>query len=214
MDWDKGHPNDDAVERYSLGALEPEEEAAFEEHLLLCEFCQQRVSDADDYVRAMRTAATRAERAIPAMTRPPMARSLPIPLAGALAAGLLAVVFVAPRPEPVRGSAEITLAATRGSASRTISSVTAPANHRISMRLDAYGLVPRDRYLVRLVDAAGTTLLEAPAAIHNGALQVDYPAGCKPGQYWVRVFGPRAEGSRDELLREFGFQVRDGGSQP
>jgi anti-sigma factor RsiW len=51
------HPDEGELEKYSMADLRAEEAAAFEEHLLQCEHCQQRLADADAYVAAMRRAA-------------------------------------------------------------------------------------------------------------------------------------------------------------
>jgi hypothetical protein len=51
------HPDDDAVERYSLGKLIGPELVALEEHLLICGWCQIRVTEADEFVVCQRLAA-------------------------------------------------------------------------------------------------------------------------------------------------------------
>ncbi len=204
MNWEHGHPDDNAVEAYSLGTLIEEHEAAFEEHLLLCEVCQQRVTEADNYVRALRTAVTRIEHAPPA-PRPilPLRSLFPLPLAGLLAAGALAVVFLAPPSHPVTGTASVHLKASRGAAVDTPQSSTVPAYHQIRMSLDANALPVRDRYIVELVDSAGHVLWQTPPTLEGDTLQLTYPTGCEPGSYWVRVYDPART-----LLREYGLEVR------
>ena len=47
---------DETIERYAMGRLPHNSLARFEEHLLLCESCQDRVTLTDAYVKGMRLA--------------------------------------------------------------------------------------------------------------------------------------------------------------
>ena len=51
------HLDDGDIEKYSMGGLTDSEAASLEEHLLVCEHCQQRQAESDAYVAAMRRAA-------------------------------------------------------------------------------------------------------------------------------------------------------------
>jgi hypothetical protein len=57
--------HDDTVENFALGRLKGNSLTRFEQHLLLCAECQERVEQADVYVAVMRTTlqALRAEKA-------------------------------------------------------------------------------------------------------------------------------------------------------
>ncbi|MEZ5354387.1 MAG: hypothetical protein R2762_17260 [Bryobacteraceae bacterium] len=207
MTWEHGHPDEDAVEQYSLGTMPDDEQALFEEHMLLCELCQKRVEETDNYVRALRTAATRIQHAGAAQPKPkvvPRIRSFfPVPAASALAAAVLAIAVFAPRPEPVAGTAAVHLTALRGSSAAAGRLGTAPAHRQIEMTLDAAALPVRDSYVIELVDSTGKLLWQVPSKPAGDTLAVTYPAGCAPGQYWVRVYD-----SGRSLLREYGLQVR------
>jgi anti-sigma factor RsiW len=51
------HPDDDALERYALGAISDESELApLEEHLLACTDCLTRAERMEDYVLSVRSA--------------------------------------------------------------------------------------------------------------------------------------------------------------
>jgi anti-sigma factor RsiW len=53
-------PNaEETADLYCLGTLSASEAAAFEEHYVGCPRCAEAIAAADDYVRAMRTAAER-----------------------------------------------------------------------------------------------------------------------------------------------------------
>ena len=58
------HIAEDDLEAYSLGRLASAASAPLEEHLLVCEHCQERLAGWDDYLRAMR-AACRTSRQAP-----------------------------------------------------------------------------------------------------------------------------------------------------
>lgn len=62
---------EELIESYSLGHLACEECCRFEEHLLVCAQCQQRLSDADVYVACVKAAAV-------SYARKPNARVAPI----------------------------------------------------------------------------------------------------------------------------------------
>jgi len=68
------HPSDHVVERYATNDLAGEEKNDFEEHLLLCHTCQNRLTKSDEYLVALRTA-TRTIREL----RSCSPRSLPKP---------------------------------------------------------------------------------------------------------------------------------------
>ena len=51
------HPDEDQLERYSIDIMEARQAAAFEEHLLICDTCQDRLLDMETFVEAMRRAA-------------------------------------------------------------------------------------------------------------------------------------------------------------
>jgi hypothetical protein len=49
------HPSDHVVERYARNCLIGEEKNLFEEHLLLCQTCQNRLTRSDESLIAVRT---------------------------------------------------------------------------------------------------------------------------------------------------------------
>ena len=50
------HITDDFLDQYAMGTLPEPDTTVFEEHLLTCGECQDRVKAADAYVTAMRSA--------------------------------------------------------------------------------------------------------------------------------------------------------------
>ena len=58
MDEQHGrHPDDDQMEEYSLGLLSPTEIPGFEQHVMGCPNCQDRVAEMDAHVQGMQAAA-------------------------------------------------------------------------------------------------------------------------------------------------------------
>jgi predicted anti-sigma-YlaC factor YlaD len=53
------HIDEEIAERYAMRSLARDEAALVEEHLLVCETCRNRVTEADAYVRAMESAVPR-----------------------------------------------------------------------------------------------------------------------------------------------------------
>ena len=53
------HVDADELERYSLGDSEEASAARIEEHLLVCDACRERLTQVDEYHRAMREAAAK-----------------------------------------------------------------------------------------------------------------------------------------------------------
>jgi hypothetical protein len=60
-----GHVSDDVIEQYSMGTLPVFEVEPFEKHLLVCEACQDRLRDMDDFLAALRAAARKIARHVP-----------------------------------------------------------------------------------------------------------------------------------------------------
>jgi hypothetical protein len=54
------HVDSETLEAYSMGMSSQEETAFVEEHLLICETCQERLDETDSYVALMRMVAQQA----------------------------------------------------------------------------------------------------------------------------------------------------------
>jgi anti-sigma factor RsiW len=53
------HVSEDDLERYAMRTLPAPEVETLEEHLLNCSACRDRLTEADEYVAAMRSAAAK-----------------------------------------------------------------------------------------------------------------------------------------------------------
>ena len=50
------HPDDERIEAVALGSVRGRTLAIIEEHLLVCQLCQPRLTQADEYIAALRAA--------------------------------------------------------------------------------------------------------------------------------------------------------------
>ena len=57
LEENRHHPDGERMEQYALGLLDGSEIAGFEQHLLICHACQDRLAETDIYVRSMQSAA-------------------------------------------------------------------------------------------------------------------------------------------------------------
>ncbi len=198
------HLDDGNLEKYSMGDLLEIEAAGFEEHLLTCEHCQQRLAEADDYVLSMQRAAAQLRGRLahgPAVRRASWWN--PIRLVPALAAAALLVLMLGwwsaksdvPWPSPFA----LSLVATRSSGT----AVYAPAGAALQVRLDLTGLPELASYRLEMVDAAGGIVWQSAAAARDATVEANIP-GTRAGVYFIRVYSPAAE-----LLREFGLKIRN-----
>ena len=189
------HLNEDEVERYSIGSVSEPELAPLEEHLLLCETCQIRVTETDVYVAAVKAAGE-------SVWHEPARRRwefLFFRLAPAAAAAALLIVLAVESPRlsnRAQMPAAVTLEALRGSAIGK-----APAARPLIIRLDVTGLPQQKAYRLEAVDAAGNPVWKGEAAVEGLAAKASLPA-LGPGEYYLRIY--EASG---KLVREFGLET-------
>ncbi len=195
----QSHMDDGQVERYSMGDMTEEESARCEEHLLLCESCQERVTNTDTYVSAMSRAAAEVRRQPQEREWRSLLLARLAPLA-AVVAFLLVLVTIGVRYAsrgPVLPAVTVNLEAHRGAAvvART------PPGHRIRLGLDLTGIPAQPAYRVAVVDGAGRIVWNGEAQPRDGRANSTLPA-MNAGVYFVRLYGSSAE-----LLREYGLEV-------
>ena len=214
---ENGHLSEDAIELYSMARLDETLMEAFEEHLLLCEACQNRLEETDQFIHAYRTVAARAETEAAAVSRPDPAPAQssrwawltgaftgwrPLyAMGGALAAAALVIALVPRGPQGALIERSIELQAVRGSAPAVLS---APAASRLNLTLDITGLPAADPLRVAVARESGgdewSTTVERPA---SEKISVKPNSAFGPGLYWIRIYGPD-----NALLREYGLELK------
>lgn len=198
---DDRHASDDLLEKYSMGRLAGAELADLEEHLLLCELCQDRLAHEDQLRQSVRDAAA-ASGLVPraASVRPPSPKLAWV--VGMAAVALLTFAGVAWRAfHPSQSPpAVILLQATRGPET----SLAAPAGRPLALALDLTGLPRLSAYKVEIVDAHGNPVLQSTGVLQGQRLQAAVARGLPSGAYFVRLYNPAGE-----LLREYPLAVHD-----
>ncbi len=190
------HMDDAEIERYSRGTVTDTESDRFEEHLLLCESCQERVAECDE-VRGMRAASTFLRQQEQAQK--PRFWFLPrwIPILAAVVV-LLAVAAVVFRSIPGRPATPfaVGLTVTRGVAGMA----KVPALRPLVLSLDVSGL-PTQSFRIDVVNSVGRLQWQGSAAASDSITRVAVP-GLRPGFYFVRAYTQAGE-----MLREFGLEA-------
>ncbi|MCL5746347.1 MAG: hypothetical protein M1541_20855 [Acidobacteria bacterium] len=203
------HPCDEALEQYSIGALSASETGPFEEHLLVCTVCQDRLREVDVFVRTMRQAARNLqggrEGAGSRWTRLRLLAA-PAPACALALAGIAVLLPLTLRTwragTPAAGPATmLTLRAVRGN--DALGEPVAPAGKPLALLLDVIELPASASYRVELVNSHGAPLLASQVRVENGRAILAVPK-LAAGRYWIRVYEPAPQ---KELLREFGLQV-------
>jgi hypothetical protein len=184
----KNHPTEDEFESYSFDRLSGKQTEDFEEHLLICELCQSKFAQTDEYIRLMKAATSEyvGEHGgrLPFLPRDHALRGNAIAAAILLVSCLTALVsWRGPLGEPKT----VILNAYRGAASE------APAGRPLDLVIDLKDVRPAAGYRVEIVDATGQRVWfgGTPARLTKGLL---------PGVYWVRLATDTGE-----PLREFGL---------
>jgi hypothetical protein len=147
---DNRHATDEALERYSMDRLAGPELAEFEEHLLLCRVCQDRLAVEDNVKQRVRDGAE-------LLLRPSTAVQWRLPVlawsSGLVAVGLL--VFAGSQlpslHRPTAQPAVMLLQTTRGTENLTLAA--APAGRPLTLVLDLTDLQQFSAYTLEIVDA-------------------------------------------------------------
>jgi hypothetical protein len=201
------HLGEEEIEKYSLGDISGEEASRFEEHLLICESCQNRVTESDRYVSAMRCASAQIRREERRTEKRKWSFPRLIPALAALAAvaltaaiGLQWVTGTA-REYRNRGVEEpafaLNLVATRGSGIEA----RAPTGRTLVLQLDLAGLPPEPSFRLEMVDGLGRRVWQGAVIPQDSKAVVSVPQMPR-GVYFVRTSTPSGK-----LLREFGLVV-------
>lgn len=207
-DLAQAHPSERAVEEYVFERLAGQELDQFEEHLLVCELCQDRLVETGEYVAGMKAATGRLQQERPLIISRSRRRRwfeapawFPKPAWGAaLAVALLTVTIWIPRPAAENCDAEVTLTAMRGP-EQTAS--LAPAGKPFLLKADLTGVAGSGWLKLEIVDLAGRVVWGTSVQGEASALFTAVSRRLDAGQYWVRV--TNGEG---RLLREYGLEAR------
>jgi hypothetical protein len=184
------------LERYSMGTSSAEETALIEEHLLICEGCQDRLRETDDYLLAMRRASQQQRRGARGAGGRAWRFPTWFPALAAVACGLLLVVVTLRFVRSPGPSVAVSLTVLRGNGDGN----SAPAGRELLLHPDLTGLAEDSSYRLEIVDLTGRLVRQGTLARAQKAVTVP---GLGAGLYFVRVYLPAGE-----LLREYGLRIQ------
>jgi hypothetical protein len=196
MDIDAdNHIEETTLERYSMGSLAEGESAGVEQHLLICQICQTRVTEADAYIRAMKGAVPE----LPTVAEPSWWNFRLLLPAFAVCALLIAVSVLRFAPsDRDRSPAPIALFAMRGGDAEA----HGPSGRALLLQPDLNGLPAAPSYRLEIVNTSGSLAWQGMLSA-----QAQPPSAIVPSQsrgvYFVRVSLPSGQ-----LLREYALELR------
>jgi hypothetical protein len=207
------HVSEDQLECYSAGSLPETAVARVEEHVLVCETCQDKLAFADAWVLSVRRAGAQLRRE-PESTRDAAAFSsaglleslwhrLRVPhFVPALAASLIVLFavgwFLQSNKRVAVAPLAVSLEATRGEAVAHV-----PAHQPLAIHPNLDGLPQFSAYRLQIVDAVGKQVFQSSLAPVPGQNPASIVSGVTPGVYFARVYSPAGD-----LLREYALEAR------
>jgi hypothetical protein len=196
---DNEHLGEDQLERYSIGNLAEPDVAGLEEHVLMCEACQDKLAESDSWVRSVRRDALRRRTS---STHVWAGWSLPrlVPVLAAVVLLVAATVVLRFSRQVAVAPVAVALEATRGPAIAP----RIPASRPLMLEPGLEGLRPLDRYHLEIVDRVGKEVWQTDWAPVSGTASGILMPGLSRGTYFVRVY----DTSRT-LLREFALEAVD-----
>lgn len=201
-----GHISDDALERYAYGRLPDELITPLEEHLLICEACQARLEQLEQFIHIGMVAAqeVRSEQT----ARRSRARSWwdswlsPVPKqvwAGAFAAVVLAAVII-----PFTGFAPGSVDEAQLVASRDSGDLPRVRAGNVAVKIDTAELNRGSAYLVQLVDLTGKEIWKGSLQATGGPVRVAVGERLSRDQYLIRLY----ENGDPAPIKEYGLMVK------
>jgi len=184
------HISEEVLENYAFHRLPEIDVEAIEEHLLVCDRCQEALGQIDEYIALMK-------EAVVAPDVPVVAEPVRIPrryVVAAAAAAVLALGLFFPRGTPLPAES-VRLAAFRG-----VEMAHIHAGRPADFRIEVPDLEP-GLYRIDVVNETGRVLWTGTARAANGQISVHEPKALNQGVYWVRLYSPEGR-----ILREFGLQ--------
>lgn len=192
------HVCEDQLESYSIGNLAERHAAHVEEHVLICETCQDRLAEGDSLVRSIRRAALEWPSARKSVWIPWILPRV-VPVLAALILIVAATVALRFSRQGAVAPLAVVLEATRGPAV----AARVPSLQPLLLEPGLEGLPPLYWYHLEIVDRLGKEVWRADdAPVPGGASRVFVP-GLPQGTYFVRLYD-----SSRTLLREFAVEAR------
>ncbi len=190
------HADAEDLERYSMGSSPLDARPLFEEHLLTCEGCQDRLREIDAYLLAVRMSSERLRREKKAAKGREWRIQSWFQVLAAVACGMVLVVATPRFVRPPGRAVAVSLTAMRGDGGGS----SAPPARELMLHPDLTGLAEASSYRLEIVDLTGHTVRQGTLTRSQNGIQV---AGLGAGLYFVRLYLPAGE-----LLREYGLRIQ------
>jgi len=190
----KTHLDASQIESYCLGKVPEPEAAEVEEHLLICESCQQRVMECDAYLRSMRNASSRF-RAEEQKPRKAWAAKGLVPVLGVALVVVGIGTFLRSNPQGTGPGVPVALEVTRGAGVLA----QGPAGRSLVLNPGVDGLPALAAYRLEMVDRNGKRVFQGDFIPGKG---VGAPSQ-RSGIYFVRLYTLQGL-----LLREYALEIR------
>ena len=195
---ENGHLREELLERYSLGTLLGAQVAVVEEHVLVCEACQEKLGFLDSWVTAIRRTGVERQPESESLWRffrfprlvPAFAAALTLLAGAAVVSQLHKKGAVAPLA--------VALEATRGDNVARV-----PARQPLLIEPGIEGLPQFSSYRLEIVDQAGKPVRQSKVSANAGGIARANVSGLPPGIYFVRVYSPPGD-----LLREYAMEAQ------
>lgn len=201
--------SEEQLESYAMGRLSAALETTLEEHLLICQRCQELLAATDEFLVHVRAGLAKcreekpwwsslASRLVNLLTPRQMWITAPI------AAALLALVVLTPSLWRSSGHpVDVDLRAYRAAIAPV--EAVGPAARPLTLRLAAEDLPEGGSWTVLVVDADGAAVRRSAASVQGGIIRLGVPEGLKAGSYWIRLMTPADPPAQ---VREYSLSVK------
>lgn len=202
----RSHLGSEELEQYSFGRLSEAECERVEEHLLLCERCQDELTRVETFIRDVKAACQMAKKESKVERVSLLSRwlsAIPRPvMVTAFAAVVLAIVVPAVRqPVPELSAYPVQLSVMRGLESA--GAAEAERGRPLQLRISSAELPASPAYRMEIVNVSGAQVWAGQPHAGKNTLVADVNTALPAGTYWVRLFA-----GSTEPLREFGLVIR------
>jgi hypothetical protein len=208
----KPHPANEVLEEYSLQRLSAAECDRIEDHLLLCEQCQEELIRIETFIRDMKVVCGVPQTKVAPSGESLLGRWLTLIPRPAMVAAFAAVVLAvgipmmrdserAASPLAVHSPLAVQLTVMRGRESTTMA--TAEQRRPLQLRISAAELPEASTYRLQIVNQSGTPVWSGQPRSEADNLIADVSASLSAGTYWVRLFT-----SGTDPVREFGLVLK------
>ncbi len=201
----KQHPTSEVLELYSFGRLSGSNLERIENHLFVCEHCQNELVSIDCSIREIKQACETLKRQAEPTRAGFWTRVLAIPtrpvFAGAFAAVALAIAIPVSMYQTGNSApALVRLDTLRGAAEG--GATLAPAKRPLHLQLNMPEAPGTPTYRAEIVNSDGSRVWSGSPNRQTNGLAIDVDKSLSAGLYWVRLY------NRDMAVREFGLELR------